>query len=413
MHQSLDDTGSLISDDELEGWVKEIYKTGNGSIHLPTVRKLAEHYWDAVQKGYGKNLVNVDLDSPDAVMLTHLLNNCYTFSAAKNRTHLQALTSLLNNNGKIREWDSFKDEASKLNLKFNKTWLKTEYDLAIAGSTMASKWVQFEKTPGQMLRYSTVGDARVRDGHKQLNGITRPVNDSFWNSNYPPNGFNCRCDVDRMPYSTPATPTDKIPPVGESVPPLFQNNLAKSHLVFPKNHPYYNNNKNIASEFTKQLDEVTTKTGWINYESQNGKGSIKKHVIALLQRNSDDVINWEIANKLANEGNEVKIMPKVDIDKKQYKWLFDGAKKGKCPDLLVNGKFVEIEGSYKYESTAYNAIKNTANKALKQANEVIIHIHYQITKDDIINAINAVIKAHAKMGKVVKIRVRDKNGIYL
>lgn len=413
MHQSLDDTSALISDDELEDWVREIYKTGKSSIHIPAVRKLAEHYWEVVQKGYGMSLNNVDLNSPDAVMLTHLLNNCYTFSAAKNRTHLQALTSLLNNNGKIREWASFKDEASKLNLKFNKTWLKTEYDLAIAGSTMASKWVQFEKTPEQMLRYSTVGDARVRDGHKLLNGITRPVNDSFWNINYPPNGFNCRCDVDRVPYSTPATPTDKIPPVGDTVPPLFKTNLAKDHLVFPKNHPYYDNNKNIASEFTKQMDEVSTKTGWINYESQNAKGSIKKHVIALLQRNSDDMINWEIANKLANEGNEVKIMPKVDIDKKQYKWLFDGAKEGKCPDLLVNGKFVEIEGSYKYESIAYNAIKNTANKALKQANEVIIHIHYEINKDDIINAINAVVKAHAKRGKVVKIYVRDKNGIYL
>lgn len=412
MHQSLDDTGVLISDDELEDWVRKIYTKGNGSIHIPTVRKLAEHYWEAVQKGYGKNFDNVDLNSPDAVMLTHLLNNCYTFSAAKNRTHLQALTSLINNNGKIREWASYKEEASKLNLKVNKTWFKTEYDLAIAGSIMASKWVQFEKTPGQMLRYSIVADARVRDAHKLLNGITRPVNDSFWNINYPPNGFNCRCDVDRMPYSTPATPTDKIPPFGETVPPLFKTNLAKAHLVFPKNHPYYSNSENIATDFTKSLTVDTINKAWVNYNRKQQKGSLQKHMIGLLQQKSDDTINWQIANELYNQGNDVKVLPVIDADKVQYKWIFDGAKKRKCPDLLLNNVFTEIEGCYSFENDPYQALKNTINRGLKQANNVVVHLHYDLNSDKINEAIYAIKNAFALRGKVVNIIIRDNQRKY-
>jgi len=41
--------------------------------------------------------------------------------------------------------------------------------------------------------YSTVGDDRVRPEHAALNGIRRPKDDPFWQINWPPNGWNCRC----------------------------------------------------------------------------------------------------------------------------------------------------------------------------------------------------------------------------
>ena len=243
--ETLADDELFITDAELEAWVKRIYKTGKGKVHKPTVKKLAQHFWEAVQAGYGMLLTDAEADSSDAIMLAHLKTNCYTFAAAKNRTHLQTLTSLINNNGKIRQWADYYQEALKLNLKINKTWLKTEYDLAIAGGTMASKWNEFSTTPDTMLKYSTVGDARVRDSHRVLDGVTLPISHPFWNTAYPPNGFKCRCDVDRIPYSTPATPGDKIPTTGsDTIPKLFQVNLAKEKLVFPPKHPYYNNAAN-------------------------------------------------------------------------------------------------------------------------------------------------------------------------
>jgi SPP1 gp7 family putative phage head morphogenesis protein len=241
VHTLADDAGDLfISDAELEAWVRDIYTNGKGTLHMPTVHKLAQHFYSAVLNGYGNDFNSLDLNSPDAIMLSHLLNNCYTFSAAKNKTHLQQLTALINNNGRVREWASYYSEAQKLNLKLHKTWLKTEYDLAIAGATMASKWIQFESTPDALLRYSTVGDARVRAEHWAMHGTTLPSKHPFWDKAYPPNGFKCRCDVDRLPYSATATPADKIPPTGtDEIPAIFQTNLGKAHLVFPPKHPYY------------------------------------------------------------------------------------------------------------------------------------------------------------------------------
>ncbi len=46
--------------------------------------------------------------------------------------------------------------------------------------------------------YVTVGDDRVRPSHDALDGVQLPKDDPFWQSSYPPNGFNCRCRVLRV-----------------------------------------------------------------------------------------------------------------------------------------------------------------------------------------------------------------------
>lgn len=43
--------------------------------------------------------------------------------------------------------------------------------------------------------YSAVMDGRVRPSHAALNGRIFMFNDPFWESFFPPNGFNCRCSV--------------------------------------------------------------------------------------------------------------------------------------------------------------------------------------------------------------------------
>jgi len=51
--------------------------------------------------------------------------------------------------------------------------------------------------------YSTVGDDRVRPEHAELDGIRLPKDDPFWDVNYPPNGFNCRCLATPIIKGTP------------------------------------------------------------------------------------------------------------------------------------------------------------------------------------------------------------------
>jgi SPP1 gp7 family putative phage head morphogenesis protein len=44
-------------------------------------------------------------------------------------------------------------------------------------------------------QYVAVMDGRVRPAHAAMNGKVLPADDPFWQQNYPPNGFNCRCTV--------------------------------------------------------------------------------------------------------------------------------------------------------------------------------------------------------------------------
>lgn len=43
--------------------------------------------------------------------------------------------------------------------------------------------------------YVTVGDDRVRPEHAALEGLTRTKDDPIWSSLWPPNGWNCRCQL--------------------------------------------------------------------------------------------------------------------------------------------------------------------------------------------------------------------------
>lgn len=61
-------------------------------------------------------------------------------------------------------------------------------------------WTQQQenKTNRPYLKYSSLTDSRVRPSHLELNNIVRHIDDSFWDTHYPPNGFQCRCSVDAL-----------------------------------------------------------------------------------------------------------------------------------------------------------------------------------------------------------------------
>jgi SPP1 gp7 family putative phage head morphogenesis protein len=366
---------------ELDAWIADIYANGGkAGLNWPAINKYATHYWDAVKAGYGSNIDSYTITSPDGIMLQHLMDNVYQFSAAKNFTHLQQLTRLINDNGKIREWKSFKTEAQKLNLLFNKTWLKTEYDLALAGSTMASKWVQFSSTGDRtMLRYQTIGDARVRAEHAQLNGITLPIDHSFWNTHYPPNGFKCRCDVERVPYSAPQTDDAGITPItNDSVPPLFRTNLAKDKLVFPKGHAYFKGEIAIIQDNllpnagAYYVQSPTNKNVWISNEVvMPSKKNDERHLL-------DVEIKKEIGHLLQQHFNSISfVAPELNIADWRYKKYFvDIPIANKVPDNFCN-KWWEVESH-----EAMPAKKSHFTKMLKSGVEQSPNVIVYIKKTD-------------------------------
>lgn len=61
----------------------------------------------------------------------------------------------------------------------------------------AGHWARIQKNAGRQpwLMYNAINDERVRDGHLDLDGIIRRVEDPIWQTIAPPNGFNCRCSL--------------------------------------------------------------------------------------------------------------------------------------------------------------------------------------------------------------------------
>lgn len=62
---------------------------------------------------------------------------------------------------------------------------------------MAGRWEQLlaNKDNRPYLQYRTAGDARVRPQHRAWNGLIYRIDDAFWQTHYPPNGWGCRCTV--------------------------------------------------------------------------------------------------------------------------------------------------------------------------------------------------------------------------
>jgi len=242
---------------------KDIY-TGKfkGDIDPELTTLVAGKLKDAVIQGYGASLPEVAYNSPDWNMIANLDKNVYQFAAAKNYQNLKDITTALkDNDGNIRSFKEFREAAGKISYQYNTDWLNTEYNTAIGCGQMAGRWVDFQKNADSMpyLQYVTAGDDRVREEHAVLDGVIKRIDDPFWDIYYPPNGYNCRCDVIQLPGDAQETDTEEInKPVINT---LFRTNTAKHGLIFPEKHPYF---KGIPDDVKKASDTLsrTTVRAW-------------------------------------------------------------------------------------------------------------------------------------------------------
>ncbi len=116
-----------------------------------------------------------------------------------------------------------------------------------------------ENSTHPYLEYVTARDGHVRPEHQALDGIILPIDDPFWKSYYPPNGWNCRCTVkkhtdrkynhlvDRKRRTiTDSETAQKIG--GGSVKKTFRHNVGTSYIFDKNEHPYYKANAAAKAE---------------------------------------------------------------------------------------------------------------------------------------------------------------------
>lgn len=211
-----------------------------------TVENLPESVYFRIAKeltdGMDRGILAVGdaADTFDRDFIRSLKNNAFQFSGAKTFQQVREMSDFIaDNQGRRVPFSEYEAKATELFNTYNRNWLRTEIAQAENSATMASKWQEFEKDAEFLpfLKYDTVGDERVREDHKALDGITRPINDPFWDTYYPPNGWRCRCDVQQEDED--ATPT-KLGGIGlPEVPPSMQINVGKQKVLFGPEHPYF------------------------------------------------------------------------------------------------------------------------------------------------------------------------------
>jgi len=71
------------------------------------------------------------------------------------------------------------------------------FDNNMRSASMAGRWAQMQRTKDTRpyLEYLSVGDERVRPEHDAWHGLVLHIDDPWFDTNYPPNGFGCRCTV--------------------------------------------------------------------------------------------------------------------------------------------------------------------------------------------------------------------------
>lgn len=138
----------------------------------------------------------------DDISVQRLKESNHVFSGFKTFHELnEAFPSLLDDDGSRKPFERFLSDVQKVNETYNRWYLKAEYNFAMASASMAAKWKDWwddEDRDRYLLQYRTVDDKRVRKAHRALHNITLPVTSRFWDEYFPPNGWNCRCTVERV-----------------------------------------------------------------------------------------------------------------------------------------------------------------------------------------------------------------------
>lgn len=179
-------------------------------------------------------------------MRERLTRSNYIFSGIKTFHELnEAFPSMLDENGNKKPFERFQNDVQKINDTYNANYLHAEYNFVQASATMAAKWEQFSEDGDRYyLQYRTAKDNKVRPEHAALDGVTLPMSDSFWETYYPPNGWNCRCTVVQVrKQKYPATEHTEAMSRGEEAMNgerynIFRFNSGKQGKTMPDYNPY-------------------------------------------------------------------------------------------------------------------------------------------------------------------------------
>lgn len=172
-------------------------------------------YADALRYARDKRVV-----LPEEFYLLDLNARQYATTVSKLASLDQIRTVINLSNKAIEDGSTFRDfqkAVGEAGVELSPHHLNNIFRTNIQNAYAHGIWTQQQENKANRpyLRYSSLTDSRVRPSHLKLNNIIRHIDDSFWYTYYPPNGFHCRCGVDALTEAQAKkegiTPDDELP----------------------------------------------------------------------------------------------------------------------------------------------------------------------------------------------------------
>lgn len=399
--------GKYIEKIAREIWEKKALEQGYDPV---LVQAYGERLSEAVTKGWGKDLFQMDFDELDYDKLKHLHIDAWKFATGKTNEHLNEISAALRRpDGTLRTFEEFRVQTVIATGK-QLRGLKAEYNTAVASAQMASKWEQIQRTKDTYpyLEYVAVLDDHVTEKCARLDGVIRHVDDAFWQQYYPPNHYNCRSTVKQLRQ----IPEGYQDPFAEpKLPEEFKTDFIMKGHLFPADHKYYGLSPNEL--FNKVREHLPYDLQFDKIELPEGaKGYLQQHFMTDID-NDDYARLLEIARGKAIDSNKIEIMPTLDPNKYSdlREIIFPDAKPGKSPDLRINTILWEEESIEAGKPLTQANISRKLSKGIKQANHIIISLYDDVNVDILWDVQNGKFKASASL-QMIEFRMPGRTVVY-
>ena len=354
-------------------------------------------------------------------MRSRLTRSDYIFSGLKAFHELnEAFPSLLDENGERKSFERFLNDVQTIDETYNRHYLRAEYNFIHASAEMAAKWEGFmEDGDRYNLQYRTQRDDRVRPEHAALDGTTLPPSDPFWESYYPPNGWNCRCTVVQVRRSKyPATPHDEAMARGEEAlqrdtKGIFRFNPGKEQKTMPDYNPY-------TIRRCRDCDVAKGKAKLARFTPENELCEACRQVRSCWAKAQKDAP--ETFTECSTSNGKLRVSSKHGKKEKKEnvrvgKYLAE--KHGYEIDLIANpqnetsadsyNKTLGIEQEYKVNTVpTKGSIDNLIRKGAKQAHDLVLLIDSDISMEDLCSALHDRVRRTDINSVMVIINKKDK-----
>ncbi|PQJ09510.1 hypothetical protein CJD36_019930 [Flavipsychrobacter stenotrophus] len=217
-------------------------KINQGTIPKDMYEATAGELMDAVFNGLGKQKT-FTYEDPRNLLVAHLRQNIYAYSAAKSLTEMKVFNDLMiDKDGKLKPFKQYRDDVAKAGYTFNVNHLQIDYNTALASAQVAQSFNEFG--PDDYIEVRTTGAENVCPICGQLNGFTRLKSATIWATFCPPFHQQCNCKLIPGQHRNVRKHDAPLKMLREAgVKPYFQSNPAINKVVFTDDYPHMQNLK--------------------------------------------------------------------------------------------------------------------------------------------------------------------------